>query len=69
MSWRTLNQVAAVLSMRRLTRLTNGFPKKLENHAATVALYFHILQLRPCASGAPRNPSDGSGHCGSRVVH
>ena len=26
--------------MRRFTRLTNGFSKKLENHAATVALYF-----------------------------
>jgi hypothetical protein len=24
----------------RFTRLTNGFSKKLENHAATVALYF-----------------------------
>jgi hypothetical protein len=28
------------MSMRRFTRLTNGFSKKLENHAATVALYF-----------------------------
>lgn len=28
------------MSMRRVTRLTNGFSKKLENHAATVALYF-----------------------------
>jgi hypothetical protein len=26
--------------MRRFTRLTNGFSKKLENHAAMVALYF-----------------------------
>ncbi len=26
--------------MRRFTRLTNGFSKKLENHAAAVALYF-----------------------------
>ena len=24
----------------RITRLTNGFSKELENHAATVALYF-----------------------------
>jgi IS1 family transposase len=28
------------MHMRRFTRLTNGFSKKLENHAATVALYF-----------------------------
>ena len=26
--------------MRRYTRLTNAFSKKLENHAAMVALYF-----------------------------
>ena len=28
------------MSMRRFTRLTNAFSKKLENHAAGVALYF-----------------------------
>ncbi len=28
------------MSIRRFTRLTNGFSKKLENHAAAVALYF-----------------------------
>ena len=28
------------LSMRRFTRLTNGFSKKPENHAAAVALHF-----------------------------
>jgi len=26
--------------MRRFTRLTNGFSKKLENHAAAVAIHF-----------------------------
>ena len=28
------------MSMRRFTRLTNGFSKKLENHAAMVAIHF-----------------------------
>lgn len=28
------------MSMRRFTRLTNAFSKKLENHAAAVAMYF-----------------------------
>ena len=28
------------MSMRRFTRLTNAFSKKLEDHAAAVALYF-----------------------------
>ena len=27
-------------TMRRFTRLTNAFSKKLENHAAMVSLYF-----------------------------
>jgi hypothetical protein len=28
------------MSMRRFTRLTNGFSKKLENHAAAISLHF-----------------------------
>ena len=28
------------MSMRRLTRLTNGFSKKIENHMAATAIYF-----------------------------
>lgn len=28
------------MSMRRFTRLTNGFSKKLENHGHAVSLYF-----------------------------
>ncbi len=28
------------MSVRRFTRLTNAFSKKLENHAAAVALHF-----------------------------
>jgi hypothetical protein len=33
------------MSMRRFTRLTNGFSKKLENHAHQVALYFFHYNL------------------------
>jgi len=28
------------MSMRRFTRLTNAFSKKIENHAAAIGLYF-----------------------------
>ena len=35
----TTSQVIAML-MRRFTRLTNGFSKKLENHIAAVSLHF-----------------------------
>ena len=28
------------MSMRRFTRLTNAFSKKVENHVASVAIYF-----------------------------
>ena len=28
------------MSMRRFTRLTNGFSKKIENHAHAIALHF-----------------------------
>jgi len=33
------------MSMRRFTRLTNGFSKKVENHAYAVALYFMYYNL------------------------
>jgi hypothetical protein len=36
------------VSMRRFTRLTNGFSKKLEKHAAMQAIYFFFYNhLRP----------------------
>ncbi len=33
------------MSMRRFTRLTNGFSKKLENHACAVAVYMMIYDF------------------------
>ena len=42
------------VKMRRFTRLTNAFSKKLDNHIHALALYFMLLQflpgcIRPCA--------------------
>ena len=36
------------MSMRRFTRLTNGFSKKLENHAAMISLYFYTTTSPAC---------------------
>jgi IS1 family transposase len=53
------------MSMRRFTRLTNGFSKKVENHMAAVALYFmHYNFARPHKSLAnpyPRTPAMAAG--------
>ena len=36
------------MAMRRFTRLTNAFSKKLENHELAIALYFmHYNFVRP----------------------
>jgi len=51
--------------MRRFTRLTNGFSKKVENHIAAVALHFmHYNFARPhktLASPYPRTPAMAAG--------
>ena len=36
----TSHAITPVLSMRRFTRLTNGFSKKVDNHLDALALYF-----------------------------
>ena len=49
------------MSMRRFTRLTNAFSKKLENHEYALALYFMYYNFaRPhktLASPYPRTPT------------
>ena len=53
------------MSMRRFTRLTNAFSKKLENHLLALALYFMYYNFaRPHKSLAnpyPRTPAMASG--------
>ncbi len=53
------------MSMRRFTRLTNGFSKKVDNHMAAVALHFmHYNFARPhttLANPYPRTPAMAAG--------
>lgn len=53
------------MGMRRFTRLTNGFSKKIENHIAAVAIHFmHYNFARPhktLANPYPRTPAMAAG--------
>ena len=53
------------MGMRRFTRLTNGFSKKVENHAAAIAIhYMYVNFARPMkvlANPYPRTPAMAAG--------
>ena len=53
------------MSMRRFTRLTNGFSKKLENHMYAIALYFmhynFVRVHKTLANPYPRTPAMAAG--------
>jgi hypothetical protein len=53
------------MNMRRLTRLTNAFSKKLENHECALALYFmhynFVKTHKTLANPYPRTPAMAAG--------
>jgi IS1 family transposase len=53
------------MGMRRFTRLTNGFSKKVENHAAMVSLHFMYYHFgrahKSLANPYPRTPAMAAG--------
>jgi IS1 family transposase len=55
------------MSMRRFTRLTNAFSKKIENHAAVVALHYLYYNFARVHQTLRVTPRDGSGDLGSRL--
>ena len=55
------------MSMRRFTRLTNPLSKKVENHAAAVALYLMYYNFGRVHQ--TRDALDGSWRCDSRLDH
>jgi hypothetical protein len=49
--------------MRKFTRLTNAFSKKIENHCAAISLHFmYVLQFRSSTPNATGDTGDG-GRC------
>ena len=51
----------AGLGMRRFTRLTNAFSKKLENHCNALALYFFHYNFCPIHKSLRTSPAQAAG--------
>ena len=53
------------MGMRRFTRLTNGFSKKVENHAAAIAIHYMYVNfgrpMKVLADPYPRTPAMAAG--------
>ncbi len=53
------------MGMRRFTRLTNGFSKKVENHAAAIAIHYMYVNfgrtMKVLANPYPRTPATPAG--------
>ena len=57
------------MSMRRFTRLTNAFSKKVENHAYAVALYAVWYNfMRPHSSLDKKTPAQAAGIAGGKLT-
>jgi hypothetical protein len=53
------------MGIRRFTRLTNAFSKKIENHAAAVAIwfmYYNVCRVHQTLRVAPAMESGNSDH-------
>jgi hypothetical protein len=60
-----LDDLTMRMGMRRFTRLTNGFSKKAENHAAAVPIHFMYTNfarpMKVLANPYPRTPAMAAG--------
>ncbi len=57
------------VSIRRCTRLTNGFSKMLENHTAAIALHYQHYDFARIHKTLRVTPAMEAGRLGLRVVN